>query len=209
MRFVYTAMMLLAVSAMAWGQDVSYWIVDGVDEDDTLNIRSQPHARSEILGELPPGDDLIEVLLVEEGWAQISYEGAETGEAWISAAYLREVEPVQWMNSGLPQGLQCGGTEPFWGLNQADDAIVVDAFWRDTETERLAVTGVGRPVQSGWPAVVETEAGRATALFEPRQCSDGMSDLTYGWTVHLILRGEGDGADPHVLEGCCRVPLPR
>ncbi len=208
MRFVYSAMLLLAISAMAWGQDVTYWIVHGVAEDDVLNIRSEPDPRSPILGAIPPGDDLVEVILVEEGWAQIAYENSDRGVGWVSTAYLEQAEPDEWLRSGLPVGLQCAGTEPFWGLNQADNALVVDAFWREPERETLAVSGLGRPHQSGWPAVVETEDGRAIAVFEPRQCSDGMSDLTYGWTVNLILRGDGPDGNPQVLEGCCRIPLP-
>lgn len=209
MRFILSAILALTAAAMAWGQEVTYWVVQRVAEDDVLNIRAEPNARADVLGSIPPGDGLVEVTLVEEGWAQIAYDNSPEGHGWVSTAYLDQVEPEQWLRSGLPVGLECTGTEPFWGLSQDDTVLVVDAFWREPEMERLDVTGIGRPMQSGWPAVVETGDGQAMAVFEPQQCSDGMSDLSYGWRVSLILRQEGRDGNPRVLEGCCRVPLPQ
>jgi uncharacterized membrane protein len=205
MRYLIGGLAALILSGSSFAQEPTYWQVMGVAADDTLNVRAEPNASADIVMEFAPGAGPIEVIEVRDGWAGVSTDRAEWGMGWVSTAYLERVEPAEWM-SGVPAGLQCGGTEPFWGVSQSDDGLELDAFWRTPEMQSLEVTGSGRAHSIGYPAVLELDEGVATALFEPRACSDGMSDITYGWSLVLILRGES--GDPSILSGCCRIPLP-
>ena len=42
------------------------------------------------------------------------------------------------------------------------------------------------------------------ALVSPLACSDGMSDLGYGWHVSADIE---DGEGRRLLDGCCRTPV--
>ena len=43
-------------------------------------------------------------------------------------------------------------------------------------------------------------AGQFTGVLLKQACSDGMSDITYPWSIVLINRSD-DG--PRVVDGCC------
>lgn len=97
----------------------------------------------------------------------------------------------------------CVGTEPFWGLTI--DAKKVTFRTADGLTRTIDNKGA-RPAfghTTGYIALyqgkVKEEAGRfLNAIIREEQCSDGMSDEDYPYSV-LVLSGT------ELYAGCCRA----
>jgi uncharacterized membrane protein len=196
-RFLCMAM-LLAASAAAAQQpfETDYFNVIGVAEDDALNIRAEPGAGAEIIGTLAHYARAIEVTALEDGWAQVS-SGERAG--WVALAYLERAAPPM-LENGLPAGLSCGGTEPFWDASISDESFEFNAFWQVPESVSYAIDAAPRARSIGYPVFLMLE-GDGVAVLEPRYCSDGMSDIPHGWTLHAVLPGQTDRA----LDGCCTL----
>lgn len=60
-------------------------VVTGIDANDTLNIRSAPGARNQLVGRLQNGER-VEVLESRSGWLHIR---SGRGEGWVSAEYIQ------------------------------------------------------------------------------------------------------------------------
>lgn len=180
----------------ARAQDAYYRVVH-VAAGDTLNIRAEADAGAEIIGSFAPGAGPIEVFETQEGWAKVSAEG-RTG--WASLAYLETYEPRMNETTGLPEGLQCSGTEPFWSLGfEGGEAIFGEAGAE--EKKHFPITVVKRARGLTNPVYLGSGEGHAAVLTKA-QCSDGMSDTTYGWQAVLLF---GKGEETEVYGGCCRV----
>lgn len=83
------------VTARAADEDTrpraAWFRVEGVAEDDVLNIRSQPDASSRVLGSIPPQEGYVEGLgapttVARSTWQRVHYAGV-TG--WVNARFLR------------------------------------------------------------------------------------------------------------------------
>lgn len=177
-------------------QDAYYRVVH-VAESDALNIRAEPDADAEIIGSFAPGTAPIEVFETREGWAKVSAEG-RTG--WASLAYLESYEPRMNETTGLPEGFQCSGTEPFWSLRFEGGGAVFDEAGAE-EKKRFPITVAKRARGLTSPVYLGSGEGDAAVLTKA-QCSDGMSDATYGWQAVLLF---GKGEETEVYGGCCRV----
>lgn len=171
--------------------------VTGVAADDSLNVRNDPSPSADDIGDLAPGAT-VEVLAADpQGrWGRIVHQG---GNGWVSLAYLAPIEPERVAGSEVPVGLHCAGTEPFWSVLVGTDSLTYD----DPEAASrplpitLATAASGR---RGFPALLRA-AGEGTVqhlIVRPAACSDGMSDITYGWEAELI---EGE----RFMTGCCRI----
>ena len=106
-------LMALASLAVATADGPDYFMVRDVAADDVLNIRQEPDAGSQKVGEIPPDGDGIKNLGCEGGlsyaewqeasqaereaaerrrWCRIAYDGVE---GWVAARFLAEgSEPV-------------------------------------------------------------------------------------------------------------------
>ncbi len=116
-----TASLLLALAsfATATADGPDYFMVRGVAADDVLNIRQEPDARSQKLGEIPHDGNGIQNLGCEGGlsygewqeasqaereaaekrrWCRIAYNGVE---GWVAARFLAEGSEVA-ANAGEP-----------------------------------------------------------------------------------------------------------
>lgn len=60
-------------------------------EHSALNLRSAP--RGEIIGRIPQGSS-VAALREREGWTEVVQMGGEWPRGWCSAAYLKEVKPL-------------------------------------------------------------------------------------------------------------------
>jgi uncharacterized membrane protein len=165
--------------------------VAGVSGGDVLNVRSGPSTDHPVIGGLPNGAEVEVTATAGDGWARIL---RGEGNGWVAMRYLKAHGADE-----TPIALYCGGTEPFWSLTLEPDGALtfteidgepsnVSPNWRHSVT--------GRPNGS---FAVGTD-GYVT-LFHRRDCSDGMSDRTYGWALDFLRTG-GQG---EYLQGCCRM----
>lgn len=169
--------------------------VTGVSAGDTLNIRSESRGSSADIGDLQPSST-VEVLEVEQTgkWARILHE---EGSGWIAARFLNAT-PYKTTHAGVPLGLMCIGTEPFWSLSLNTDQTLTfeqPSFGRRT----LNSTWSTRSVNSGG-AVYGIANQDVQAILRRASCSDGMSDRIYGWEVDVLTNG---AEQPTLLSGCC------
>ena len=177
------------------------WIrVAGVEGGDVLNIRSEPDASSDIVGTFLATEGRIEVVETRsvdgQTWGLVS-----TGEqgGWINLAYAEATDMVMIADSPVPLGTFCAGTEPFWNLAFSPTEATWSSF--ETEGETYEITESESAASRPYPWMFAMR-GFGLALVTPEQCSDGMSDIPYAWSVLIVGHDEGG----HVLyEGCCRL----
>lgn len=172
--------------------------VTGVAADDTLNVRSTPDVASEVIGTLAPDAKGVEVISVTDGWALVN---AGEGRGYVARRYLARVEGPDW--NALEAPLTCLGTEPFWSLGI--DPARGETQFRTPKYEAPRTA----PITAVWPALPWSRAAAVAlpeglAVLAPADCSDGMSDHSYGITVDLFLTGAAGGR----LSGCCSLGQP-
>jgi uncharacterized membrane protein len=165
--------------------------VTRVSGDDVLNVRSGPSTGYPVIDGLLNGTQVEVTAGSGDGWARILHG---EGNGWVAMRYL---EPLT--ASAIPETLFCSGTEPFWSLTlERDGALTFTEMDRGpvkiSPDWRHSVTGT---LNGSFAA----GADRDIALFHRRDCSDGMSDRSYGWAVDFLRTG-GQGA---YLQGCCRM----
>lgn len=172
--------------------------VTGVSADDSLNIRERPDAGAPIIGTLPPDARGVEVVAERSGWAQVN---TAERSGWVNARYLA-YQTGTWEPGSLPPALTCAGTEPFWSLRQVGEALVYETPEGARQLQRRAVMDQGfrSPVRG---IIAGDDAGRLTVAIQPAQCSDGMSDRSYGLSAMLIFDGAGQASS--MQTGCCRI----
>lgn len=174
------------------------YAVTSVAADDWLNVRAAPDAGAERIGSLNPNARDIEVIAFSRAgqWAMInSFETA----GWVAARYL-ERQPVETHAMGLPTGLQCFGTEPFWDMSFSPPRdIALRTPEKETRHALLSQAPSAMHVDlplTGFRFSWQGASGPVTAHILPGRCSDGMSDRAYG--LHYI-----DDQGPRA--GCCSL----
>ena len=181
-----------------------YVNITGVAADDTLNVRAAPNAQAEDIGDLLPDTASVEIGAVDQtgSWGRIHWHG-DTG--WIALRFTETTDVPTLGATALPVGLSCHGTEPFWGLNLRQHSATYStpefppAMLQMTET--LVATGfVDQPA-----AIIASAPYRvAIATIRHADCTDGMSDATYPWSVD-VLHQTADGR--YLQSGCCHLPF--
>jgi len=106
---------------------------------------------------------------------------------------------VSFSEGGMPLNLMCNGTEPFWSLEFAQD-----------ESGSFTIAGQegGHDFQLGWTGTSRNIGLNGFGFSSPElagtlrraECSDGMSDLTYGWSVDILFSA---GQERQLYSGCC------
>lgn len=196
--------LLLAAPGLAQGAGAgpAYFRVTGVASNDVLNIRREASASSPIVGSFRPGAGPIEVLRVKRNWGLVS-----TGEqmGWVKMTFLAPVPVARFANSPLPEGLSCGGTEPFWGIYLNQGQVVYSTPEGVDENFTVVASGgfSGRGGPDGF-FVANGSQSQLTGIVSARQCGDGMSERTYGWWVNLLLT---DINGTNAFTGCCSLPV--
>lgn len=179
--------------------------VTGVDDSDTLNVRSRigqfpTFSKAPVVGTIPPDADHVKATGVSielNGtlWREIRY-GSVSG--WVNDHFLKlSTYPT------APTNLFCFGTEPFWGIEVNGDTgrLTGPEFPDAIELSLLAQRdGLGR--RNLWVYYLQTvdNSSVMTALLEYTDaCSDGMSDFTYAYDLYLLGLRPGEGP----AHGCC------
>jgi len=177
--------------------------VSGVAANDTLNVRQAPSGRSADIGDIFP-NQLVEVIALNENqqWGQIIWQ---EGNGWISMQYLAPIERPHMLDSVMPLGISCSGNEPFWSA-----VIQPNQMLTFTDYSAANQTAVAQPIRQSTSAIgmqpfsFAFVAGSFTGLLERAQCSDGMSDISYGWQLRLLNRSS---AGLQLRIGCCKAAI--
>jgi uncharacterized membrane protein len=172
--------------------------VAGVAADDVLNIREAPDAGSAIIGTLAPDATDIEVIAVQDGWALVNTDGTS---GYASLRFLVRAAGPDW--NVLQSPLTCLGTEPFWSMKIDPEAGESRFQTPEDEAPHIA------PITESWPGQPWAQTAAVAlpdglAVLAPAECSDGMSDQSYGIAADLFL----SGPDQQRLSGCCRLDQP-
>jgi len=206
---------LLAAPVFARAELVPLYLyqVVGVAENDSLNIRSQPNARAEIIGTLP-ANSFIDVLEAspDESWALVSFDFT-TG--WVSARFLRITERQNPSTGAppLPGVLICQSTSPAWDatLSTRDGFITYEVEgspWYEgaegTQRRISPVTHLTTAQGRSYDKFLFT-AGQYTGVLSRARCDDEESASHFAWGLDLILN---QGAGSSMLSGCCRAAQP-
>lgn len=160
--------------------------ITNVPANDSLNIRQAARADSQDIGDLSNGDQ-VELLEQLGGWSRILWQ---EGNGWIATKFTRPTERPQ-LASGLPTGLQCGGTEPFWSVK----LLKLGVAYYDGGSYLIQKSGVSR---NDATSTYYFTAEGLNGVLRRAACNDGMSDRSYGWRIDLI---DGQG----LQSGCCSL----
>ena len=171
--------------------------VTGVASDDVLNIRAEPDAGSEIIGGLAPDATGVEVVGTSGDWALVN---TGDGSGYAALRFLAREEGPAWNSLQVP--LTCLGTEPFWSL-RIDPVARMASF---SSPENL--DGSVYAIDQQWPAEPWSRTAAVglsvgTVVLHPLQCSDGMSDRSYGISVDVFFAAP----ETSRLSGCCRLGM--
>lgn len=203
-QILATMLLLASTSAHADSQLLpAFYKVTGVASNDVLNVRSGTGTSHPIIEYLAYNDRHIEIVRLSDDrkWGLIGYPG---GSGWASMRYLKRQSGQS--ASNLPQPLSCGGNEPFWNLTFSQNG---NRFTEPGQVaHNLATTWQGtpagmRPISYGVKMAGGNDA--ISAVISRRQCSDGMSDKAYGFTINALLSG---GVGNRMLAGCCALKRP-
>lgn len=176
--------------------------VSGVASDDTLNVRMEPSASSDIVGELEANAIGVEVLRLDPtgNWARVAVDPETMG--WVAVRFL-ERQPG-FVAGTLPDKLSCSGTEPFWSMSLSQDG----GLYR-TPDESLALYNHVTSTRSAnrtdrFTQFFAGASGVVVATLTNGSCFNMMSGAESGWSVEL-LRSETTIDKSLMLSGCCSV----
>ncbi len=176
----------------------TYFQVSGVSADDVLHVRAEPNTSAEIVGDLASDAGPIEVLYSENGWAYLS-SGESMG--WASKRFLTQIELPKIANSALPQGLTCGGTEPFWSIAISDESVELSQMNEGKSNFSIMETGTYSGDTISF-IVAGAEGTMMTSIISNEIYGDGMSDKDYGRKINILL-STPDGTRGYL--GACSV----
>ena len=204
LRWLLVALALSLLGGQAQATDAVF-SVTGVAQNDVLNVRAQPHPSAEKVWTLPPDATGVQAvgtprIVGSAEWRQIRI-GNQTG--WVNARFLTP-------QLGLPGPeptffrvpLSCSGTEPFWGFQLTGKTGVLDSLSHGKATLQFDTVRSPGGIPVIWSLRGRQESTNSSViavLEETNACSDGMSDLTYQYSIRL------DVADGPFFAGCCNA----
>jgi uncharacterized membrane protein len=199
---------LPVISSDAAAQDIStsprYFKVEGVASDDVLNARANPDSSAAIVGSFAHNASPVEVFREQNGWAQVTLD-EQMG--WVSMRFLKEATVSTIGKSTLPEGLSCGGTEPFWGLTISGGQIRYSNMDHSEQAYAISDADQFHHLGSSTNFVLAQGNGeQLTAVISNQMCSDGMSDRDYPRRIDLLSTKTGQTIGQ---SGCCNLPLAR
>ncbi len=215
MRIYMILLLLFAFPVFSQAEPVPLYLhqVVGVAKNDTLNIRSQPDVRAEIVGALQP-DSYIDVLDTSPDgrWAFVS---SGSGSGWVSSRFLHIAEGQNPATGAppLPGLLVCQSSGPAWDATlSASEGLITYEYegspWYEgaegTQRRISPVTHLTNAPGRSYDKYLFT-AGQYTGVLTRARCDDEETASRYAWGLDLIInRAEG----VRMLSGCCRAVQP-
>ncbi|MBL1435895.1 MAG: hypothetical protein COB08_006820 [Rhodobacteraceae bacterium] len=195
----------LALSAVvAHAQSVilpDVFTVTGIASNDTLNVRQAPSGTSADIGDLAANERIEVIALSDDGkWGEFIWQERN---GWIAMRFLTPSPLPHLPDSEMPMGLSCSGTEPVWTA-----FILPDQTFEFTDRSDSSLETQSRPITQSTTAIgmqpysFAFTAGEFTGVLDRAECSDGMSDRTYGWQLRVI-NPSSNGLQ--LRSGCCQA----
>ncbi len=157
-------------------------------------IHAAPDDAAPVQNLLEPGSPVAVLGPADRDWLRVSVLG--------QVGYMRADGSVPGGGAatpeGMPLGLDCGGTEPFWSFQINTDAST--GFEEMNSPGLIRRAPLSNVSDSGYP--YGFRAGPISGRLGDRACSDGMSDFTYPWSLLLNLTLNGE---PQSVQGCCML----
>lgn len=144
----------------------------------------------------------IEVFREKNGWAQVALS-EQMG--WVSMRFIDKILVPNIGKTTLPEGLVCGGTEPFWWLKIAGGRVNYSVT---DQSERAFTIYDGDKFHNLGGSTSFIRAQRTgeqiATIISNQMCSDGMSDRDYPRRIDLLL---STPAATTGQSGCCHLPI--
>jgi uncharacterized membrane protein len=191
MRLIIAAFALVISGPVTASQTYD---VSGVEWGDVLNIRAKPSSKSAIIGAIPYNGRGVDVTgSTSKNWVRVQYRD-HTG--YVLRKFLTE---AQVENGPLPVALQCHGTEPFWTIKIGPNSSSYQMMDEAPIALPLGAFEQASNRSDGWMAVGGSGNNLTAAyLTRAEACSNGMSDETFPYSIHVRLPTGG------VVSGCCK-----
>lgn len=178
--------------------------VTGVAAYDVLNVRAQPIESGELLDRLAPDAQAIEITaLAKNGtWGRLNL-GERSG--WVSMRFMTKQDRLPWTN--MSGNILCYGTEPDWGLaiHGEQKKMTFTSTFTDIDDNdfKIIESSTANQIPGVVGIVMEGAEGSGFATITATECSDGMSDRSFGLSSSIFIRD-----NQKVLlgySGCCSV----
>ncbi|WP_299923001.1 SH3 domain-containing protein [uncultured Pelagimonas sp.] len=195
-------MMSLSSAAWANGFPALYNIVD-VAADDTLNVRSRPSSKGDVIAERAFDETYIQVLEMDPSgkWALVN--NGEAGQGWIYARYL---EPVPGGSFPDWPHMYCGGSESPWGVTFTQGGPAEFRQYYEPDGYALTAgsfkTGSEHLTDHGIRAT--SDAMQVLISVRRETCQSTMIDAAFGLMSSVFITGKEDGFQ----QGCCSLIAP-
>ncbi len=173
--------------------------VTNVAPNDQLNVRAAPSPSAQKIGSLAFNAKAVAATgasqrIAQATWLEVHFDG---GTGWVNGRYLI---PARSSAALFREPLSCSGTEPFWALQLDDVRGEFDSLaeGKSIIMFQRARSAQGVPIIWSFKGTVGPAHSPVFALLEEtNQCSDGMSDLTYRYSIRIDIEGGPFYA------GCC------
>ncbi|MCE7922845.1 MAG: hypothetical protein DYG98_07295 [Haliscomenobacteraceae bacterium CHB4] len=176
-----------------------YWVVDATGTLDSLY--------SEACFPAPIPYEAVYAVLTGTLGPRDSPGYASEADGTFTVRRVDTLQAKTMFNACMPYEFWCHGTEPFWGLeiSEAEGGI----FFKNIAHERGAQYAWTEPVTDGktsWVYETYNDEESLKIAIKKEKCSDGMSDIEYGYSVQVTIGEE-------ILRGCSvrggeRIPGP-
>jgi len=173
------------------------YTVTNVTAGDVLWVRSEPTAFSAPVTNLAP-DAVVSVLgMGAPDWAEIYIDNSI---GYVDAHYLTRGGGVT-TSSGLQMNLMCLGAEPFWSLDVDQDRTVTYTLAGSAPLNAALNQATASTLTGGYPYIFGAQP--MSGVINQELCSDGMSEITYPWSI--TLNAPNEAGNMMTANGCCRL----
>lgn len=172
--------------------------VVNVAQGDFLHGRKAPNVSAPILKSFAPDTPIVVFAYLVNGWAKV---GVGEEVVYVSSRFIKPNGGVQ-TSSGMQLGLVCRGIEPFWTVKiDEDQSFRYEGLIGGAEPR----TSINRAIPSTNTNSYPYNFGAMpySGTISQEICSDGMSNINYGWRITLIKPTQSGSWK--TLNGCCSL----